>query len=66
MRRNYHVFVGSQYYPSQGLGDYVGMRETEEEALILAANTEGDWWFIAEETEVGLQEFKSGDRGNYS
>lgn len=26
--RQFHVFVGARYYPSSGLGDYIGSYET--------------------------------------
>ena len=44
--KRYHLFSGIYYYPSAGLGDYVGSYLTEKDALRSAANQKDDWWYI--------------------
>jgi hypothetical protein len=40
------VFAGDTYYPKGGWEDYKGKAETMEDALLLIAQINCDWWQI--------------------
>lgn len=46
MKKPFWVFGGSYYYPSGGMGDFVGDFAAIEEALNAAATGNFDWWDI--------------------
>jgi hypothetical protein len=63
----YYLFVGDNYYPSSGLGDYHGKYDTQEEAsvagkaLVEASKYSNDWYTIITVTENGdLTEIENG------
>jgi hypothetical protein len=47
---HYLVFSGDKYYPKGGLDDFKAACLTIEEALVIAANTTGDWWQVVKVT----------------
>lgn len=59
----YHLFAGQGYYPMAGLGDYVGPRESLEDAIeegraLLTRKPnrswgEQDWFVVVAENEDG-------------
>ena len=51
------IFAGTNYYPSGGANDCIGCTTSMEEALERVAQTDCDWWHIANE---GMQIVKSG------
>lgn len=51
------IFAGNNYYPSGGANDCIGCTTSMEEALERVAQTDCDWWHIANE---GMQIVKSG------
>ena len=55
----YHLFCGSNWYPSGGIKDHAGTYETREAALIALANSADckDWWHIvdAQTMEIVLE-----------
>lgn len=46
MKKPFWVFGGSYYYPSGGMGDFVGDFATLKEALDAAEGGNFDWWDI--------------------
>ena len=42
----YHLFAGHDYYPSGGMGDWVGAYDSERDALTALATRNYDWWHI--------------------
>ena len=48
--KRYLVFVGSDYYPLGGWGDFVGDYNTLEEARLRALNKKEDWYQIIDST----------------
>jgi hypothetical protein len=62
MKKIYHVFAGSQYYPTAHCGDLLGSYETEEEARQSAKESESDWSCIFNgETGEVIPFYKSND-----
>lgn len=51
--KRFLIFAGPDYYPSGGMGDYIAVRESLEEAISVAKSTSCDWYNIA---EVGEKE----------
>ena len=61
-RKEFHVFAGSLYYPTGGLGDYHASFETIEEARekVNELMKEWNWFEIVRSDEQGLKSFYEG------
>ena len=49
--RTYILFAGSTYYPSGGWNDFHGLFNSVEAAVEHVANTNCDWWHVADALE---------------
>ncbi len=68
--KNYHLFVGEDYYPEPGLGDYRGSFADVNEAIaeaqrLTGSEWDGDWARVIRSTPDGLETIwgKSETRG---
>lgn len=58
--KRYQLFIGDNYYPSGGLGDYIGAFEYEESAEICMQDYKtSDWAEIARVSDSGKIESMS-------
>lgn len=65
--KKYHLFVGYQYYPGYGLGDYKGSFDNLDDALMVGgerlAIDNDDWFVVVGHSDDGsLVEVDSGWR----
>ena len=56
VQNKYHLFAGYNYYPEQGLNNYVKSFDSIEEAFAYKTQFKYDWKVVIYETPDGLAE----------